>query len=77
MADLALAPQGARDGYELIDPHILWASDGGFTLSGFERVRNDAWELVSYAQSWLCSLDAEVEEAFDSEVHFRSVRPNH
>ncbi|MDH6157126.1 MULTISPECIES: hypothetical protein [unclassified Janthinobacterium] len=74
---VARLTQSARDGYELIDPHILWANDGRFTLSGFERVRNDVGELVSYAQSWLCTLDIEVEEASDSEVRFRKVRPHH
>jgi hypothetical protein len=74
---VARMQHGTRSGNELIDPHILWASDGRFTLSGFERVPNDAGELVSYAQSWLCTLDTDVEEAFDSEVRFRKVRPHH
>ena len=73
---VARMQHGARSDYELIDPHILWASEGRFTLSGFERVTNDAGELVDYAQFWLCTLDTEVEEAFDSEVRFRNVRPN-
>lgn len=41
---------------ELFEPHIVWAADGRFTLTGFERVKNDAGQLVDYAQSWLCVL---------------------
>ena len=59
-----------RFGYELIDPHILCASDGRFTLPGFERVRNDVVELVSYPSPDF--LDIEVEEAFDSGMSFRA-----
>ena len=54
--------------YELIDPHILWASDGRFTLTGFERVRNDIGEAVDYAQSWLCTIDTDLYEVVDSEI---------
>ncbi|MBB5369327.1 MULTISPECIES: hypothetical protein [unclassified Janthinobacterium] len=68
---VARLTQGARDGYELIDPHILWANDGRFTLSGFERVRNDAGELVSYDQSWLCSIENYADNVSDEEVGFR------
>lgn len=44
--------------FELNDVHVVWISDGRMTLSGFERQRNDAGELVDYAQSWLCMLDS-------------------
>lgn len=43
---------------ELIDPHLVWAADGRFTLAGFERGTNSAGEQVDYAQSWLCSVRA-------------------
>lgn len=43
--------------HELIDVHIVWASDGRFTLSGFERHKNPEGPTVDYAQSWLCALD--------------------
>jgi hypothetical protein len=42
---------------ELLDPHIIWANEGKFVLAGFERVRNEAGELVDFAQSWLCEID--------------------
>lgn len=48
---------GDRAAYELVEPHIVWASDNRFTLTGFERGKNDAGESVDYAQSWLCTLD--------------------
>ena len=44
------AETGGGYTYELVDPHILWANYGRFTLPGFERVRNDAGELVRYTQ---------------------------
>jgi hypothetical protein len=43
--------------HELTDVHIVWLSEGRFTLAGFERHRNSDGTLVDYAQSWLCSLD--------------------
>ena len=42
---------------ELLDPHIIWANEGKFTLAGFERSRNEAGEVVEFAQSWLCTLE--------------------
>ena len=42
---------------ELVEPHIVWAGDGRFTLSGFRRRKNDDGALVDYAQSWLCALE--------------------
>jgi hypothetical protein len=42
---------------ELVEPHIIWANDGKFVLAGFERVRNEAGDLVDFAQSWLCEID--------------------
>jgi hypothetical protein len=50
---------------ELMEPHIIWANDGRFVLAGFERLRNDAGEVVSYAQSWLCKLDMQPASAGD------------
>lgn len=49
--------QGERAAYELVDPQIVWANDSRFTLTGFERGRNEAGDSVDYAQSWLCTLD--------------------
>jgi hypothetical protein len=43
---------------ELIEPHVIWANDGRFMLTGFERGRNEAGETVDYAQSWLCSVES-------------------
>lgn len=45
--------------FELTDVHIVWINDGRMTLSGFERQRNEAGEVVDYAQSWLCVLTDE------------------
>jgi hypothetical protein len=53
--------QGPQARYELVEPHIIWANDGRFTLAGFERHRNAQGDLVDYAQSWLCTLDPENE----------------
>jgi hypothetical protein len=41
----------------LYEPHLIWMSEGRFTLAGFERVQIDG-QVVNYAQSWLCVLDA-------------------
>ena len=53
--------QGQSARYELVDPHIVWAADGRFTLAGFERQKcpGPAQEgsTIDYAQSWLCILD--------------------
>ncbi len=49
--------QGDASRYELVDPHIVWAADGRFTLAGFERQKNPEGATVDYAQSWLCMLD--------------------
>jgi hypothetical protein len=43
---------------ELMDPHLIWANEGRFVLAGFERVKNAAGEVVDFAQSWLCEVDA-------------------
>lgn len=45
--------------HELTDVHIVWLSEGRFTLAGFERHRNTDGKPVDYAQSWLCCLDSE------------------
>lgn len=57
---------------ELLDPHIVWASDGKFTLAGFERTLNEAGQTVEFAQSWLGALDFRPSEDPDES---RNVRP--
>ncbi|MFL6634992.1 MAG: hypothetical protein ACJ8HJ_22020 [Massilia sp.] len=42
---------------ELYDVRIVWLNSGRMTLSGFERQRNEAGQLVDFAQSWLCVLE--------------------
>ncbi|RFB73805.1 hypothetical protein DZB54_05895 [Herbaspirillum sp. 3R-3a1] len=42
--------------YELMDVDILWIEGDNFALSGFEQNKNEAGEVVDYAQSWLCLL---------------------
>lgn len=42
----------------LLEPRIIWANDGRFMLTGFERVEMDG-KLVEFAQSWLCGLRGE------------------
>lgn len=54
VARLRCAPP--RPTLELLEPHIVWAAEGRFTLTGVERVKNDAGQLVDFAQSWLCVL---------------------
>ena len=49
--------QGESPRFELVDPHIVWAADGRFTLAGFERQKSQEGATVDYAQSWLCILD--------------------
>ena len=65
-------PDRPGPGLELLDPHIVWANDGKFTLAGFERVTNGEGQAVEFAQSWLCALDFELPE---QEVEARNVRP--
>ena len=57
---------------ELLDPHIVWANDGKFTLAGFERTTNPEGKVVEFAQSWLCALDLAAPEP---EIDTRNVRP--
>lgn len=57
---------------ELLDPHIVWANDGKFTLAGFERATNSEGKTVEFAQSWLCALDLDLPAP---EVDTRNVRP--
>lgn len=47
---------------ELLDPHIVWANEGKFTLTGFERTTNAEGKVVEFAQSWLCALDLNLPE---------------
>lgn len=49
--------QGNDLRHELTDAHIVWCSDGKFTLARFERQMNGDGKSVDYAQSWLCFLD--------------------
>lgn len=56
-AKVARLMQGDSIRHELTDVHIVWLSEGRFTLAGFERHRNIDGKPVDYAQSWLCSLD--------------------
>ena len=49
--------QGKNARLELVDPHIVWAANGRFTLAGFERQQVHEGGTVDYAQSWLCTLD--------------------
>ena len=57
---------------ELLDPHIVWANDGKFTLAGFERATNADGKVAEFAQSWLCALDMDLSAP---EVDTRNVRP--
>lgn len=59
-------------GLELLDPHIVWANDGKFTLAGFERVTNGEGQAVEFAQSWLCAVDLAMPEPV---TDTRNVRP--
>jgi hypothetical protein len=43
----------------LYEPHLIWMSEGRFTLAGFERVMLGG-QVVNYAQSWLCFIEQEV-----------------
>jgi hypothetical protein len=45
--------------YEMSDVGIVWAADGRFTLSGFERVKDEYGNIVEYRQAWLCILDTD------------------
>lgn len=58
-AKVARLVQGSDTRYELTDVHIVWCSDGRFTLAGFERHKTEDGKQVDYAQSWLCRLDFE------------------
>lgn len=67
--------QGDSTRHELADVHIVWCSEGRLTLAGFERRQNERGEQVDYAQSWLCTLDAEpIPELELSKL--RNVRPS-
>ena len=59
---------------ELLDPHIVWANDGKFTLAGFERTTNAEGKVVEFAQSWLCALDLSLPEAAIDAVSIRPMR---
>jgi len=54
------AGEGALRRQEVLyEPHLVWMSDGRFTIAGFERVQVDG-QVVNYAQSWLCTVEAGV-----------------
>ena len=59
---------------ELLDPHIVWANDGKFTLAGFERTTNAEGQVIEFAQSWLCALDLALPEPAIDTVGGRSMR---
>lgn len=42
---------------ELLDVHVVWASEGRITFTGDERILNDKGALVCFKQSWLCMLE--------------------
>lgn len=73
-AKVARLMQGPDIRYELTDVHIVWCNDGRFTLSGFERHKNESGQAVDYCQSWLCSLDFETLPDL-SLSKLRNVRP--
>jgi hypothetical protein len=41
---------------ELLDVHVVWSNENRITFTGDERILNEAGQLVSYKQSWLCTL---------------------
>ena len=53
-----LQQEGRGAVYELMDAEIVWMNDDNFVLAGFESRKNEADEIVDYAQSWLCLLGA-------------------
>lgn len=73
---VARLTQPGRSGpyMELLDPHIVWANDGKFTLAGFERTTNAEGKVVEFAQSWLCALDMSLPEAAIDAVSIRPMR---
>lgn len=48
----------------------MCAGDGRFTLTEFQRVKNNAGELTDYVKSWLCVLITT--PAIDDDQHFMS-----
>lgn len=59
MTKVARLMQGDAIRHELVDVHLLWAHNGKFVLTGFERHADPAGKATDSAQSWLCSLDFE------------------
>lgn len=45
--------------HELTDVHIVWANEGGFTLSGSERHWNSEGQKEGYPHSWPHALDTD------------------
>jgi hypothetical protein len=54
-ARLAESSFGKKRVMVLFEPHIVWMSEGRFTLQGFERDLQEG-KVVEYAQSWLCQV---------------------
>lgn len=73
-AKVARLMQGNDIRHELTDVHLIWCSDGRFTLAGFERHTNGEGRPVDYAQSWLCSLDVD-DLPNPTLLKLRNVRP--
>lgn len=54
---------------ELMDADILWMNDERLVLTGFESQRNQAGDIVDYAQSWLCLVGIKVRLKTESEEY--------
>ena len=46
---------------ELSDVHVVWLIDNRITFTGDERVVNAGGKSECYKQSWLCTLDTDVQ----------------
>lgn len=75
MTKVARLMQGDDVRHELVDVHIVWANEGKFVLTGFERYLSSDNKPTDCAQSWLCSMDFEaLPEVSLSKL--RNVRPH-
>lgn len=54
---------------ELMDADILWMNEERLVLTGFEPRRNQAGEVVDYAQSWLCLVGEKMRLKTESEEY--------
>lgn len=75
-AKVARLMQGRDVRYELCDVHLVWCSEGRFTLAGFERQTNGDGKAVDYAQSWLCALELDAAPDPDLLSKPRTVKPS-